>query len=323
MEQINDLTFLLSDREIEVIDELYPMEIETFTKHITKIKCGYAYCARFNPGDHIVNVCHWIKKSIGYCRNQRIRNDDFIDIGDVEDLESHLSWCILKHDEERDRVKLTKKDDTDQTVPNEHSDVHDVPEENGGQDPNASLVLPEVMDDKDKDVLSGDSTEKSESKSASGEDSDNLKDKHVLGGDSKDESKEKPESKSVSGEDSDDLKDTGVISDDSKDESKEKPESKHKSGENSDDLKDTNVISDDSKEKPFKKKDVLISGGLPKKGLTNIKDLFADDDNQVDDEILLMATQDYSQHFNDARDDTNESSNCKESESAKDLERSV
>ena len=256
MGQIDDLTFLLSDREIEVIDKLYPMEIETFTKHITKIKCGHAYGARFNPGDHIVNVCHWIKKSIGYCRNQRIRNDDSIDIGDVEDLESHLSWCILKHDEERDRVKLTKKDDTDQTVPNEHSDVCDVPEENHGQDPSASPVLPEVMDDKDKDVLSGDSTEK-------------------------------PESKSVSGEDSDDLKDTAVISGNSKDESKEKPESKCKSGENSDDLKDTSVISDDSKEKPFKKTDVLISGGLPKKGLTNIEDLFADDNNQVDDEILF------------------------------------
>ena len=292
MEQIDDLTFLLSDREIEVIDKLYPMEIETFTKHITKIKCGHAYGARFNPGDHIVNVCHWIKKSIGYCRNQRIRNDDSIDIGDVEDLESHLSWCILKHDEERDRVKLTKKDDTDQTVPNEHSDVCDVPEENHGQDPSASPVLPEVMDDKDKDVLSGDSTEK-------------------------------PESKSVSGEDSDDLKDTAVISGNSKDESKEKPESKCKSGENSDDLKDTSVISDDSKEKPFKKTDVLISGGLPKKGLTNIEDLFADDNNQVDDEILLMATQDYSQHFNNAKDDINESNNCKESELAKDLERSV
>ena len=163
MEQIDDLTFLLSDREIEVIDELYPMEIETFTKHITKIKCGHAYGARFNPSDHFVNVCHWIKKSIGCCRNQRIRNDDSIDIGDVQDLESHLSCCILKHDEERDRLKLTKKDDTDQTVPNVHSDVHDVPEENGGQDPSVSPVLPEVMDDKDKDVLSGDSTEKPES----------------------------------------------------------------------------------------------------------------------------------------------------------------
>ena len=164
MEQIDDLTFLLSDREIEVIDKLYPMEIKTFTKHITKIKCGHASCARFNPGDYIVNVCHWIKELIGYCRSQRIRNDDSIDIGDVEDLESHLSWCILKHDKERDKLNLTKKDDTDQTVPNEHSDVCDVPQENGGQDPSASLGLPEVIDDKDKDDLSVDSIEKPESK---------------------------------------------------------------------------------------------------------------------------------------------------------------
>ena len=246
--------------------------------------------------------------------------------------------------------------DTDQTVPNEHSDVCDVPQENSGQDPSASPVLPEVIDDKDKDDLSVDSTEKPESKSVSGEDSDDLKDKDVFGGDSKDESKEKPKSKCKSGENSDDLKDTGVISHDSKDESKEKPESKcvsgedsddlkdknvfggdskdeskenpeskHKSGENSDDLKDTGVISHDSKEMPSKKKDVLTSGGLPKKGFTNIEDLFADDDNQVDDDILLMATQDYSQHFNDAKDDTNESNNCteSESESAKDVERSV
>ena len=101
---LSDLTFLLSDREIEVIDELYPMEIEMFTKYITKIKCGHAFGARFNTGNHMVNVCYWTKKSIGFCRNQRIRNEEAIDIGDVEDLESHLSWCILKHNEERDRL---------------------------------------------------------------------------------------------------------------------------------------------------------------------------------------------------------------------------
>ena len=85
-------------------------------------------------------------------------------------------------------------------------------------------------------------------KSVSGEDSDDLKDKDVFGGDSKDESKEKPKSKCKSGENSDDLKDTGVISHDSKDESKEKPESKCVSGEDSDDLKDKNVFGGDSKD---------------------------------------------------------------------------
>lgn len=47
----------------------------------------------------------------------------------------------------------------------------------------------------------------------------------------------------------------------------------------------------------FKRKDVLISGGLSQKEREEIDPIFADDNTHINDEILLMDAQDYSEKF--------------------------
>ena len=71
------------------------------------------------------NITYWIKKSIGCIRDERIRNADDLDISDVEDLEANLSWCVLNHNEERDKLKLDSnvEGNVDQTVPIENDDT--------------------------------------------------------------------------------------------------------------------------------------------------------------------------------------------------------
>ena len=87
--EIEGKLFLLSEKELEVIDHLLLFEIKVFAKHITKIKCGRSFSSYFNPKDHMANSRYWIKKSISFFRDQRIREDDDLEVDYMDDLEDY------------------------------------------------------------------------------------------------------------------------------------------------------------------------------------------------------------------------------------------
>lgn len=110
--------FYLSEKEIEVIDNLLLFEIKEFTKHIMKIKCGQSFSSYFNPKDHMANVKHWIKKSIGVFRDERIRESEDLEINYVDDLEDYMIQCIKCYDEEIESLVKSQSKHYDQSVPN-------------------------------------------------------------------------------------------------------------------------------------------------------------------------------------------------------------
>ena len=115
--EIEDKLFLLSEKELEVIDHLLLFEIKVFTKHITKIKCGRSFSRDFNPEDHMPNSRYWIKKSIGLFRDQRIREADDFEVDYMDDLEDYLIHCIKCYNEEVKSLSKSQSKHKDQSVP--------------------------------------------------------------------------------------------------------------------------------------------------------------------------------------------------------------
>ena len=115
--EIEDRLFLLLEKELEVIDHLLLFEIKVFAKHMTKIKGGRSFSSYFNPEDHMVNARFWIKKSIGFFRDQRIREADDLELNNVDNLEDYMIHCIKCHDEEVKSLSKSQSKHTDQSVP--------------------------------------------------------------------------------------------------------------------------------------------------------------------------------------------------------------
>ena len=132
--EIEDKLFLLSEKEIEAIDNLLLFEIKVFTKHIIKIKCGRSFSSCFNPEDHMTNVKYWIKKSIGFFRDQRIRENEDLEVEYVDDLEDYMLHCIKCYDEEVKSLSKSQSKHTDQSVPQQSANDNITNEESSQEE---------------------------------------------------------------------------------------------------------------------------------------------------------------------------------------------
>ena len=65
----------------------------------------------------MANSRYWIKKSIGLFRDQRIREDDDLEVAYMDDLEDYLIHCIKCYDEEVKSLSKSQSKHKDQSVP--------------------------------------------------------------------------------------------------------------------------------------------------------------------------------------------------------------